>query len=250
MHGAVRRVVELLLDLNVPFGMLNEDDLNRIPAGARAIFWPVPYCPSDEVFARVKAWVQGVGCRFGLLFGLDEEPRNYRQVARQDLQKMGAFHLACLKGGVYLPYVSPHHGFSSAHTLPDIDETLDVMVFGGGGGGGLVQNTGGIGGGGQGGGIVLVHASNVAEITGSISANGGPGGLNSDYVGLDSFTHCVPAAALPATATPTLTPTSTATPTPTRTPSETPTPTPTLSPTGTATPLGMLPRVMLPLVMK
>ena len=75
----------------------------------------------------IKAWVQGVGSRFGLFFGLDAEPRNYRDVARQDMAMMREFHLACLKRGVYLHYVSPHHGYSSAHTLADIDETLDVM---------------------------------------------------------------------------------------------------------------------------
>jgi glutamate-1-semialdehyde 2,1-aminomutase len=87
------------------------------------------YTGMREVFARhsVKAWVQGVGCRFGLLFGLDAEPRNYRDVARQDLGKMAAFHLGCLKRGVYLHHVSPHHGYSSAHSVADIDETLDVM---------------------------------------------------------------------------------------------------------------------------
>ena len=75
----------------------------------------------------IPAWVQGVGCRFGLLFGLDEEPRNYRDVAKQDMGKMRLFHEACLKRGVYLHYVSPHHGFSSAHTLNDIEQTLNVM---------------------------------------------------------------------------------------------------------------------------
>lgn len=82
-----------------------------------------------EIMARrgIKAWVQGVGARFGLLFGMDEEPRTYRDVARQDLAAMRAFHLACLKRGVYLHHVSPHHGYSSAHTMDDIDETLDVM---------------------------------------------------------------------------------------------------------------------------
>lgn len=87
------------------------------------------YAGMREILARreVKAWVQGVGARFGLLFGLDEEPRNYRDVARQDLEAMRRFHLACLERGVYLHYVSPHHGYSSAHTLADIDETLNVM---------------------------------------------------------------------------------------------------------------------------
>ncbi len=87
------------------------------------------YSGMREVFARrgVKAWVQGVGARFGLLFGLDREPRNYRDISGQDMARMGAFHRACLRRGVYLHYQSPHHGFSSAHTMADIDRTLDVM---------------------------------------------------------------------------------------------------------------------------
>lgn len=87
------------------------------------------YAGMRDIMSRyaIKAWVQGVGSRFGLLFGLDEEPRNYRDVARQDMAMMRAFHLACLRRGVYLHYVSPHHGYSRAHTLADIDETLNVM---------------------------------------------------------------------------------------------------------------------------
>ena len=38
-----------------------------------------------------------------------------------------SFHLACLERGVYLHYISPHHGYSSAPTVADIDETLNVM---------------------------------------------------------------------------------------------------------------------------
>ena len=87
------------------------------------------YAGMREILARrgIAAWVQGVGCRFGLLFGLEEEPRNYRDLAVQDLDTMAQFHLACLKRGVYLHHVSPHHGYSSAHTMADIEETLDVM---------------------------------------------------------------------------------------------------------------------------
>jgi glutamate-1-semialdehyde 2,1-aminomutase len=77
--------------------------------------------------ARIKAWVQAVGARFGLLFGIDAEPRNYRDIAQQDMNAMRRFHLDCLDRGVYLHYVSPHHGYSSAHTEADIDETLSVM---------------------------------------------------------------------------------------------------------------------------
>ncbi|MHB0856082.1 MAG: aspartate aminotransferase family protein [Anaerolineae bacterium] len=75
----------------------------------------------------VRAWVQGVGARFGLFFGLDREPRCYRDIADQDMAAMGRFHRACLEGGVYLAHKSPHHGYSWAHTTADIEETLDVM---------------------------------------------------------------------------------------------------------------------------
>jgi len=37
------------------------------------------------------------------------------------------FHLACLERGVFLAQGSPHHGYSAAHTMQDIDFTLDVM---------------------------------------------------------------------------------------------------------------------------
>jgi glutamate-1-semialdehyde aminotransferase len=48
-------------------------------------------------------------------------------MAGQDMAAMAQFHLACLRRGVYLHHVSPHHGFSAAHTLSDIEETLDAM---------------------------------------------------------------------------------------------------------------------------
>ena len=87
------------------------------------------YSGMREIFERrgIKAWVQGVGCRFGLLFGLESEPRNYRDIARQDMDRIAAFHQACLKRGVYMLHWSPHHGYSSAHTMADIEEALDVM---------------------------------------------------------------------------------------------------------------------------
>jgi len=87
------------------------------------------YSGLREILTRrgLTAWVQGVGARFGLLFGLDREPRNYRDIAGQDMDMMRRFHLACLKRGIYLHHVSPHHGYSSAHTMDDVNETLNVM---------------------------------------------------------------------------------------------------------------------------
>ncbi len=87
------------------------------------------YAGIREIMGRrgIPCWVQGVGARFGLLFGLAQEPRNYRDVAQQDLAMADRFHLACLERGVYLAQGSPHHGYSAAHTMADIDFTLDAM---------------------------------------------------------------------------------------------------------------------------
>jgi glutamate-1-semialdehyde 2,1-aminomutase len=87
------------------------------------------YAGLREVFDRVglPVWVQGIGARFGLLFGVEAEPHNYREAAHQDVELAARFYEACLERGVYFHHVSPHHGFSSAHTLADIEETLNVV---------------------------------------------------------------------------------------------------------------------------
>ena len=61
LHAALQRAVGLLLDCRVNFGVINEEAFDRLPASARAIVWPLPYCPDDAVFARVLAWVKGGG---------------------------------------------------------------------------------------------------------------------------------------------------------------------------------------------
>ena len=42
LHAAIRRSVGILLDLNVPFGVLNEEDFAKPPDSARVIIWPIP----------------------------------------------------------------------------------------------------------------------------------------------------------------------------------------------------------------
>lgn len=61
LHAAIRRSVGTLLDLNVPFGMLNEEDFGTPPASARVIVWPIPYCPNDRTFDAVRRWVHEGG---------------------------------------------------------------------------------------------------------------------------------------------------------------------------------------------
>lgn len=55
------RSLDLLLDQRVNFGVVNEEDLDKLPAQARALFWPLPYCPTDETFGQVRAWVEAGG---------------------------------------------------------------------------------------------------------------------------------------------------------------------------------------------
>ena len=70
--------------------------------------------------------LQYVGPRFGMYFGVKDRVTNYREAAAQDHALMHRFVAACFSRGVYF-HVSPHHGFSAAHTEGDIDEVLDAV---------------------------------------------------------------------------------------------------------------------------
>jgi glutamate-1-semialdehyde 2,1-aminomutase len=68
--------------------------------------------------------LQHLGPRFGLYFGLTDRVTNYRESARQDRAMMATFIAGCIARGVYVN-VSPHHGFSAAHTDADLDRALE-----------------------------------------------------------------------------------------------------------------------------
>jgi glutamate-1-semialdehyde 2,1-aminomutase len=72
----------------------------------------------------VPVRLQYVGPRFGMYFGVTQPVTNYRQAALQDREMLFAFIAGCLRRGVYF-HVSPHHGFSSAHTEADLDRGLE-----------------------------------------------------------------------------------------------------------------------------
>ena len=67
--------------------------------------------------------VQQYGARFSLLFGIDEEPLDYRDVAMADRDTELRFYGHALDEGVYLGH-SWHHGITAAHT----DEILDAAL--------------------------------------------------------------------------------------------------------------------------
>lgn len=70
--------------------------------------------------------LQHVGPRFGLYFGVTEEVTNYRQAAQQDVSMLHTFIAGCIRRGVYF-HVSPHHGFSAAHTEQDMARALEAI---------------------------------------------------------------------------------------------------------------------------
>jgi glutamate-1-semialdehyde 2,1-aminomutase len=84
------------------------------------------YTGFQEIIDRsgVPVRLQYVGPRFGMYFGIRSEVTNYREAARQNHAMLLKFIAACIARGVYF-HVSPHHGFSAAHTEADIDRALE-----------------------------------------------------------------------------------------------------------------------------
>jgi glutamate-1-semialdehyde 2,1-aminomutase len=89
------------------------------------------YVGITEIIARlgVKARVQGLGARFGIYFGIDEEVTSYRQSLANDIEMTNCFIETAWKNGVYFHDYggrgAHHHGFSAAHTLADMDRALE-----------------------------------------------------------------------------------------------------------------------------
>ncbi len=85
-----------------------------------------------DIFARhgVVARVQGLGARFGIYFGIQEEVRSYRDAVRHRREDMLRFVAAAIRHGVYFhDYggAACHHGFCAAMTTADADEALNRL---------------------------------------------------------------------------------------------------------------------------
>ena len=77
VEGAVLNAIQGLLDARVPFNVINEFDLDRLPAAARTLVWPIPTCPDDAAYARVKAFVTRGGTLLvsgDLSYDVDRKP--------------------------------------------------------------------------------------------------------------------------------------------------------------------------------
>ncbi len=77
----------------------------------------------------ISGVVQGIGARFGLYLGITERVTNYRQVARTNREMEICFLRGCLARGLYFHDYghTMHHGFSSQHSLADIEEALNII---------------------------------------------------------------------------------------------------------------------------
>jgi glutamate-1-semialdehyde 2,1-aminomutase len=84
-----------------------------------------------ELFERagITAYVQGLGARFGIHFGLSKPVDRFEDTFDEDADMADRFNRACAHRGVYFhgygKLVTGHHGFSAAHTPEDIDESLN-----------------------------------------------------------------------------------------------------------------------------
>jgi glutamate-1-semialdehyde 2,1-aminomutase len=100
---------------------------------ARPTFWShldalesLLYPGLREAFraAGLPVWVQAVGARFSLLFGLEQEPTTYREAARYDRDMALRFFAAALEQGVYF-HSAWHHGPCAMHTAADLHTALE-----------------------------------------------------------------------------------------------------------------------------
>ena len=89
------------------------------------------YAGLTDLLARagIPARVQGLGARFGILFGFTEAVNRFEDTFKHDAEAADRFMRACAGRGVYFhsygTLVVGHHGISAAHSLADIDEALN-----------------------------------------------------------------------------------------------------------------------------
>jgi hypothetical protein len=88
VHDGLRRAADALLGANAPFGVINEESLDRLPAEAKALVWPLAVCPGDAAFDRVASFVE-TGGRLLLTgdprFDADRKPARLDRLARLGL---------------------------------------------------------------------------------------------------------------------------------------------------------------------
>ena len=57
----VANAIRLLMDQRVEFNTLADDFIDEIPTNTKTIFYPLPYCPSTQIYARLEEFVRNGG---------------------------------------------------------------------------------------------------------------------------------------------------------------------------------------------
>lgn len=98
-------------------------------------FYPTLLATCDHLYTGLRAClarrgvtarVQALGARFTILFGVEEEPVSYPDVAARDVDFAHRFTIEAYRRGLWMPAVA-HLGISAAHTRADIDEALGIV---------------------------------------------------------------------------------------------------------------------------
>ena len=61
VDAGLRDCIRRLLGLRVRFGLLDDRYLDGLPASAKVLYYPLPYCATDETVARLEQFVRGGG---------------------------------------------------------------------------------------------------------------------------------------------------------------------------------------------
>ncbi len=90
------------------------------------------YFGINQLFQKhgVAAQARGLGARFGIYFGVEGVPRNYRDIVHHQRSKMLRFIECAIAEGVYFHDYGGgacHHGFCAAMQSHDVDETLNRL---------------------------------------------------------------------------------------------------------------------------
>jgi len=64
VDAALRDCIGRLLSCHVRFGLIDERYLDRLPAEARALFYPIPFCPPDATVQALEAFVRRGGALY------------------------------------------------------------------------------------------------------------------------------------------------------------------------------------------
>lgn len=59
--SAAMATIEALIGRQVEFNVLDEHHIESLTADTKVLIWPVPFCPDDECYAKVRDWVQAGG---------------------------------------------------------------------------------------------------------------------------------------------------------------------------------------------